>query len=232
MKRQSYAGKVLWIIVDDAIPATTDQVKENFRDGWEIQKVYPRPQWMQGQNTQGRNLSAGLKFLTERYDLKQVECVFIIEDDDYYRPTYLERMMANLGKYLAIGYTRTIYYIVVHRLYIVNMNTVHASLFQTAFTPELIPLMIGCHKHRFIDAEFWRLATNKFLFRENDLAIGMKGMPGRAGIGAGHGRLMQMTADDKLNHLRKLIGDDAQYYERYYRYHSQPRYDILNKKKR
>jgi len=231
MKRQTYTGNVLWIIVDDAIPITTNEVTAGFREGWEIQKVHPRPQWLQGQNTQGRNMSAGLNFLTEHYNLADVECVFIIEDDDYYRPIYLERMMVNLKIFSAIGEKMTIYYNVTWRKYITNANTIHASLFQTAFTTELIPLMLRCHKHKFIDAEFWKLATNKYLFKENDLAIGMKGMPGRAGIGAGHGRLMNMNPDNDMKHLKKLIGGDAELYKKYYRTNGNTRYDILNKKK-
>lgn len=232
MYRQTYTEKVLWIIVDDAVPNTTDQVKENFRANWIIEKTYPRPPWMRGQNTQGRNICAGLDVLQNKYDLKDIQCIFIIEDDDYYRPTYLERMIINLGNHYAVGEQRTIYYNVIFRKYIVNANTIHASLFQTGFTPQLIPVMRNCQGHKFIDAEFWKRATNKYLFKENDLGIGIKGMPGRAGIGAGHGKLMNMHPDNDLKYLKRLIGDDTKFYEKFYAGYSQQRYDLLNRKRR
>ena len=226
MQRQTYTGEVVWIIVDDAQPRTTTGVTETFREGWTIEKVYPVPLWRPGLNTQGRNMIVAL----DRIGDYQPECIFIIEDDDYYRPTYLERMMANLKTFDAIGEAQTIYYNVFYNRYIRNANTSHASLFQTAFTPKLIPLMRKCHSHKFIDAEFWKHATNKHLFRENDLAIGIKGMPGRNGIGAGHSRAMNMAFDVNMKFLTNLIGDDALQYKQYYGTRSQPRYDILTRK--
>jgi hypothetical protein len=54
MERQTYTGEVTWIIVDDAIPRTTDQVKDGFKANWHIVKINPNPVWQQGQNTQSR----------------------------------------------------------------------------------------------------------------------------------------------------------------------------------
>lgn len=228
MQRQTYTGEVVWIIVDDANPHTTGGVTHNFKENWITEKIFPVPVWRPGMNTQGRNIIAGLDLTENKYP--DAECIFIIEDDDYYRPIYLERMMANLQSYDVIGEQRTIYYNVFYQRYIRNANTIHASLFQTAFTPKMIPLMRKCHSHRFIDAEFWKLATNKHLFRENDLAIGMKGMPGRQGIGAGHSRAMNMQFDTNMKFLTSLIGDDALQYKRHYGNRGNARYDILSRK--
>ena len=216
MMKQTYTGKVAWVIVDDALPRTTDIVTSDFR-GWDIMKVYPVPRWQPGENTQARNIVAGIQALIDKYPKKEIEAIFIIEDDDYYRPVYLERMMANFGTYDIIGERNTIYYNVVHRRYITNPNTAHASLFQTAFRYDVIPLLQVCLSHKFIDCTLWPMVQNRRLFYEHDLAVGMKGMPGRGGIGAGHGNQMNMIDDRSLNYLRALIGEDYRYYEGFYR---------------
>lgn len=82
MKEQTYTGTVIWMIVDDGDPVTTDFITDDFREGWTIQKIYPKPVWQKGQNTQGRNLAAGIR------EIKKLdpELIFIVEDDDYYSP--------------------------------------------------------------------------------------------------------------------------------------------------
>jgi hypothetical protein len=221
MERQTYTGEVTWIIVDDAIPRTTDQVKDGFKANWHIVKINPNPVWQQGQNTQSRNMTAGLDYAQT---LPGVEAIFIIEDDDYYRPTYLERMMSRLGHFKVLGEANTVYYNVVYRTYFVHDNTSYSSLFQIAFTPDMIPLFKKCFYERFIDLKFFKeLRIQGFvhrrevgLFNENNLAIGMKGIPGRLGIGEGHTFLSNMLPDPNLVYLNQIIGDDAKYYEGYY----------------
>jgi hypothetical protein len=219
MLNQTYPGEVIWIIVDDCYPITTNNVTDDFQVNWKIHKVYPTPVWS-GQNTQARNIKAGIDFLIENYTdeiiKRKIEAIFMIEDDDYYKPIYLERMMQLFNGYYLIGETKTLYYNVVTRRYVYNPNTVHASLFQTAFTVEGLPYIEQCYYHKFIDCILWTLIPKRFLFNNGCLAIGMKGMPGRGGIGAGHSRSMMMREDLEWNHLRKLIGEDAKFYEGYY----------------
>ena len=214
MNKQTYKGKVIWIIVDDCLPRTTNGIGDNWKDNWTIMKVYPVPIW-QGQNTQARNIAAGIQVLINNYKNK-IKAIFIIEDDDYYSPVYLERMMNHFCNFHLIGEMRTIYYNVHYRRYITNPNNIHASLFQTAFTIDAIPSLNESFSYKFIDCTLWSKITNKYLFYENDLAIGIKGMPGRAGIGAGHSRAMNMLPDPQMAYLRSKIQDDVNYYEKYY----------------
>jgi hypothetical protein len=214
MRNQTYEGKVTWIIVDDGFPVSTNNVPENFRENWTIIKVYPKPSWSLGQNTQARNIAAGLAVMKT---IKEIEAVFIIEDDDYYRGRYLDRMISNFENYSVIGERNTIYYNVQYRRYVINPNTIHASLFQTAFTLDVLPVFEQCLPNKFIDSIFWSKVQNKKIFYENDLAIGIKGLPGRGGIGAGHNKNFVMRDDRNLNYLRALIGTDANNYEVYYK---------------
>ncbi len=217
MKRQTYQGKVAWFIIDDSLPRSTDMVTNEFRPDWTVFKIYPMPLWTIGQNTQARNITAGIQALVDNYKKEEIEAIFIIEDDDYYRARYLERMMLNFQSYHLIGERNTIYYNVQWRRYITNPNTIHASLFQTAFKYDVIDIFKQCIPNKFMDCVFWSKVPNKHLFYENDLAIGMKGMPGRGGIGAGHSKAMNMREDPNMNYLRNLIGEDARYYEGYYK---------------
>ena len=223
MQRQTYKEKVTWIIIDDAYPVTTDHVGEGFKDDWTIIKIYPTPIWT-GSNTQSRNIAAGIDALLANYKEDQIEAVFMIEDDDYYRANYLQRMMDRFGKYKVIGEMNTVYYNVFYRNYFANRNTSHVSLFQLAFKPEMIPLFKTCYEERFIDFKFFeklhaQLYVNRnevLLFNENNLAIGIKGMPGRKGIGAGHGNTMNMLPDSQMIYLTSQIQEDAKLYEGYY----------------
>ena len=219
MHRQTYKGDVAWIIVDDSIPVSTDNVKDDFRKGWTIIKEYPKPLWRQELNTQGRNISVGINTLMKNYYAGEIEAIFIIEDDDYYRPVYLEKMMPQIQGYHAAGEMNTIYYNVYFRRYITNNNRHHVSLFQVAFSVEEVPTFRMCLQQKFIDAEFFKRLNKEEIniFKDINLAVGTKGMPGRHGIGAGHSKAMNMKADFNMVYLKSLIGTkDAEIYERYY----------------
>jgi hypothetical protein len=231
MKNQTYDREVLWIIVDDAYPITTNNVNGDFRKNWDVCKIYPKPRWT-GQNTQARNIRAGFDEMQKLCNMKEVEAIFIIEDDDYYRPIYLARMMQMKQGYWAFGETNTIYYNVTYRMYMVNANRQHASLFQTAFTPDLLPHFRNNLHHKFIDAGFWQGCPRQLLFFDNYLSVGIKGMPGRGGIGAGHRWFRNMSRDIEMRYLKHIIGEnDAKKYAGYYRDSGSTQYDILTKKR-
>lgn len=208
MKKQDYNGAVTWIIVDDAKPVTTDIP---LRKDWLVRKVYPLPSWRPGENTQGRNMAAAIKE-ARRIDSK---LILVIEDDDYYKSDYLTQMCSRAGRFDLIGESHTVYYNVVSRRYHFNQNRDWSSLFQTAFTPQVIPIVESCLQNDFIDFAMFKRIKNKCLFRAGNLAVGIKGIAGRGGIGAGHEK-MNMTADFELNVLRALIGEDCRYYKKFY----------------
>jgi hypothetical protein len=215
MQRQTYAGKVLWVIVDDCWPTTTDVVSEEFKENWVIRKIYPKPVWKAGMNTQGRNIEAGMN-IVKQYD---VEAIFIIEDDDYYRSVYLESMMSRFQNFDVIGERNTVYYNVYFRGFVTNDNIKHASLFQVAFTPKALPIFELCYAQKFIDFVFFSMAKNVNLFNAGNLAIGIKGIKGRPGIGAGHVKTMytrQDRLDLSMNWLNAQIGDDSKLYADFY----------------
>lgn len=213
MKNQTYKGEVTWIIVDDGNPVTTDFIKQDFKENWTIIKNYPKPVWTPGVNTQARNLSAGLSKVKNEKD----NIIFIIEDDDYYKPVYIERMVERMGNHMVIGETNTIYYNVVTRRFADNGNKSHASLFQLAFKANMIPAFINCLNNRFIDFVFCNSVKNQILlFHSGTLAIGIKGISGRGGIGAGHSLNFTAIYDKDMAFLKSMIGEDAGAYAKYY----------------
>lgn len=208
MKNQDYKDNVLWIIIDDCNPRTTDFISDTFRENWTIKKVYPKPAWQEGQNTQGRNLASGIKEVKKRI----TKAIFIIEDDDYYKPCYLSEMVKRIKGFDIAGEINTIYYNVNLKRWIENKNGTWSSLFQTAFTSKAIPLLEKLYNEKFIDLAFFHSDIRANLFEAGKLSIGIKGQPGRSGIGAGHRWSYNMHADLDSVKLKELIGEDSKYY--------------------
>lgn len=231
MRAQTYKGPVAWLIIDDCIPVTTKTITADFRKNWTIIKAFPKPSWSRGMNTQRRNMDYAMELMMLNLDPKDIEAIFIIEDDDYYKPEYLDQMMRRMGNYYAIGEIKTVYYNVIYRTFFVNPNLAHASLFQTAFTLDALEYMKRSHVAKFIDAQFWKVCPNKYLFDAGKLSIGIKGIPGRGGIGAGHNMNYTMAKDPDMMYLKNTIGDDAQIYSRFFNGAFAGRRDLLTNRR-
>jgi len=216
MQGQDYKGEVTWIIIDDAEPRTTDFITETFRENWKIVKLYPSPSWKEGQNTQGRNMAAGINYI-KTLELSDTDPIFIIEDDDYYTPPYIRAMITKIKGYELAGERNSIYYNVTQRRWIRNGNDWWSSLFQTVFTKKAIPILEKIYSEKFIDLALFKYIKNKNLFNDGDLAVGIKGMPGRKGIGAGHTWINNMTPDPDMIKLKEFTGKDFKYYESFYK---------------
>ena len=101
MAAQDYPGAVRWIVVDDG---PVPQAIEFARPEWELEVVRPEPLWQPGENTQARNLQAGLDQVPDGAPL------LIIEDDDHYAPSWLRMADNALGRAELVGETRARYY--------------------------------------------------------------------------------------------------------------------------
>jgi hypothetical protein len=205
MMRQTYTGPVHWIIVDDgeeAQPITFE------REGWTLTIVRPEPFWKPGQNTQARNLLAGIK------RVKPSDRLVVIEDDDAYAPNYLETVNRWLDTHDLVGESYARYYNISSRRYQQLRNSSHASLCSTAmkghalqaFERELNPGV------QFIDLNLWRnFKESKALHRSN-MVVGIKGQPGRGGIGMGHKPDFAGNQDSNCVILRQWLGINAGFY--------------------
>jgi hypothetical protein len=204
MAAQDYAGPVRWVIVDDgpeAQPITFN------REGWDLVVIRPVPYWRPGQNTQARNLLAGLAAISSD------EKVVCIEDDDVYASDWLSTVSHELGKAELVGEPRARYYNLALRRGRQLRNENHASLCSTAMRGNALVNFrkICTTSPKFIDIELWRAAKSKHLF-DGHRVTGIKGMPGRGGIGMGHRNDFTGQADPDGELLRSWVGDAARFY--------------------
>ena len=208
VERQTYRGELQWIVIDDCIPHMRLTLGQDH--------LYPVPIWQPGQNTQARNLKAALPFI-------KGEFVLFIEDDDYYAPAYIEQMVNRLKEAPLVGEQCTVFYNVRYRSYYVHPNRSSASLFQMGFrvqpnTAEQVARALGTPGY--IDAELCarcRGQLRMFARHVPALSIGIKGLPGREGIGSGHDPHDLFRSDPNLSMLRLWIGEDADQYVAFYR---------------
>lgn len=194
-----------WIVVDDGPePTTCTQGQEYFR-GPQI--------WKEGFNTQRANMDLALKYVKGDY-------VLIIEDDDWYHPAYIYSMCSYLEHLDLVGLSDSRYYHLQVPGHLTRRNFEHASLCQTGFRAQLLPeLLKAIHSGElFFDVNLWAKAQNQGipfgLAANTGLSVGMKGLPGRAGIGAGH-KLRGYAYDAGHSKLKEWLGSDWKYYTPY-----------------
>lgn len=207
MQAQDYVGKVLWIIVDDG---QDPQPLAKMSSRWLQVVVRPSPRWEPGQNTQARNLLAGLNAVDSDYPL------VMIEDDDWYAPDWLTHVEQQLERAEIVGEIHARYYNVATRKGRQLRNGTHASLCSTALRGAGIDaLRKSCvSSPKFIDLDLWKRHRNKRVF-EGHRVVGIKGMPGRGGIGMGHQENFTGDFDRNGALLRQWIGDDATHYSEF-----------------
>lgn len=204
MARQDYTGPVTWIIVDDG---PQPQPVAFQRDGWQVVVIRPSPLWRPGQNTQARNLLKGLDAAGP--DAR----VVIIEDDDWYSPNWLSLAAAGLEQAELVGEPMARYYNVATRAGQQLNNVAHASLCSTAVRGlALARLAEVCRKSpAFIDLQLWRSFCGARVLLGSRSVVGIKGLPGREGIGVGHAASFGRP-DPGGELLRQWLGTDAEVY--------------------
>lgn len=204
MAAQIYDGPVTWIIVDDG-PTPTPITRSP--KGWVQVVLRPAPFWRAGQNTQARNLLKGLDAIDPKHPL------VIIEDDDHYAADWLETVVRELARAELVGECRARYYNIAKRAGRQLGNTNHASLCATAMRGAAIATFRkAClQQPKFIDLDLWRKHRSRHLFTGYRV-VGIKGLPGRGGIGMGHRDDFRGEFDPDGALLRQWVGDDARHY--------------------
>lgn len=201
MQRQTYSGPVVWHVTDDGhVP-----MEVSFRrDGYTLHMHRLPP--MAG-NTQARNLLFLLGQIDPRYP------VVCFEDDDWYAADWLEVCAMYLERASLVGETRARYYNVEHRIGRQLNNVAHSSLCSTAMRgAAIVAFKRACQTYKkFIDIELWRGHRDALLF-DGHRVVGIKGMPGRGGIGMGHKAGFNGQRDPNMLLLREWIGPDADWY--------------------
>jgi len=206
MQMQTYKRSLEWLVVDD-------YDKEPTKLNYGQKKIAAPKQWTPDINTQRFNMDALMEHIKGEY-------IFIIEDDEYYSPDYIDVMMGMLGKVDIVGLSNSRYYHVGISGYKNMQNFKHASLCQTAMRRSVLPLLYrAVHSgHYYFDIELWKMAVESevklALLSNSSISIGIKGMPGRYGLGAGHDRV-GYQADKGHKVLKDWVGRDYIHYEKY-----------------
>lgn len=196
-----------WIVVDDCLPRTPCTMGQKYIRG-------PR-NWEPDVNTQRFNLEAALKEVTG-------EILFLLEDDDYFAPNYIEVFLTYLKEAHIVGLSNSRYYNLKVPGWKIMQNYAHASLSQTAIRASLYPsLMKSINSGElYFDVHLWRQVrdseTPMLLLGNSSLGLGIKGMPGRGGI-TGYHRSKDFYLDSDFTVLKKWVGRDFNNYLPYLR---------------
>ena len=205
MRRQTYAGPVKWIIVDDGQePQTVPEV-----NGWEINIIRPNPCWRPGQNTLVRNVRVGLTHVINR------EPLLFIEDDEHYAPDYLARMETELQTHELVGQGLCRKYNLATMRAKERLYPSKSSLCATGIRGNATAAFrkIATHGYRFPDMVMWR--NGGHILRDATYVTGIKCMPGRPGIDSGHRPDFGDIFDPNGALLKSWIGEDAVDYHQY-----------------
>lgn len=207
-----------WIIVDDG--QTPMSIKDLKFDVTYIRRQ-PNPK-TDPKHTLGVNMLEAFKHV--KYDR-----IIMVEDDDWYCPNYFEQMLKMFGDSQAfiIGSGKTVYYNIPFQKYYVHNNTQHASWCMTGFTLNVVTsiekIIRQCmvQQYPYIDLKVWRqIQTKKYLrLEDKPICMGIKGLPGRPGTCSGHRTIDAFKFDVGLEFLKKNIGNDVEFYERFWKTH-------------
>lgn len=207
-----------WIIVDDGKIPCEWLGQRPLKSPSMIEYVRREPQANDPKHTLLVNLKAAIPLITG-------DKIIVIEDDEYYAPDYIKEMAQRLDIHPIAGIGNSRYYHLPIGSYTRCKNAYHASLAQTAFKRPILPILeelinLGMET-KWLDCRLWercgRNARN-FVFMdsdENPLYVGIKGLPGRGGIGRGHDPafyLREKRDDGTKQILKSWIPKDYEIY--------------------
>jgi len=219
MSRQTHTEPVQWLIIDDG------DVEIDWKKDWQVGGNVIVERLRRSPSSDACTLQANILHAIPH--IKGYAVVFF-EDDEHYSPKYLEMMAAMLDEAELVGEKDAHYYNVASRRWHLAGNTKHASLCRTGIRSVLLPkLEEACIASKadndvFVDLRLWGLrgngaASTSILLKDwSGLSVGIKGMPGRGGLGKSHGLDTFKNKDRNMKVLRQWIGEDAKHYEKYY----------------
>jgi len=199
---QTYTGLAKWIVVEDVDPASRIP-----QTRFETEVIRPAWRWQPGMNTQAKCLLAGLELVPDG------STILILEDDDAYLPNYLQATVEAMHTADLVGEAPSRYYNVATSRWRVMGSRGHASLACTALRGPAVALLREVCKggSRRIDMDLWQKFRGAKRLLDTQNTIGIKGLPGRAGIGVGH--RSNFGDPDTTGILRRWLGDYADNYE-------------------
>ncbi|MGR9107779.1 MAG: glycosyltransferase family A protein [Gammaproteobacteria bacterium] len=168
----------------------------------------------------GASLAANILSAVEYLD---GDIIAIMEHDDFYQKNHLETAVKRLKETncWATGSYVQRYYYLPGRQFII-MRNIGSALCNTTFRGDLVLYLQDAAMRAFrakaigVDRLFWERIPKKFWDSNGTTTmVGIKGLPGRAGLGMGHrpNKKRNWMNDPKGEQLRKWVGDE--YAKRY-----------------
>jgi hypothetical protein len=206
IEAQTWPSPLVWVVVDDGDRAS---YLPPMREGVSVVPVRPPWRWEPGMNTQADSMRVGLEYVPEDAVL------FVLEDDDVYLPPYIETMVRVMGRVELAGERLSRYYNVASNRWREIPGKVHASMASTVCRGSALQNMreVCSHGRRtMLDVTLWKEfgGAKQLLGDGYHNVIGIKGLPGRPGIGVGHRKRFGTPDDGSV--LRRWIGDYADNY--------------------
>jgi glycosyltransferase involved in cell wall biosynthesis len=207
MRRQTFRelGDIQWIVVEDGEEETPCSMGQTHLQCPSNYSGQPR--------SLAQNILGAISYVEGDY-------VIIIEDDDWYHPKHVENLVNRLSRGAKItGNGLQQYYNLEHLVWKTFKN-IGSCFCQVGFHRELLPLLEKAATECFqrnakgLDRTFWELVPKHQwdVFLKPQHTVGMKGLPGRKGLGVGHRPDTSWTRDPKCEILYDWIGDDIQVY--------------------
>lgn len=150
------------------------------------------------------------------------DVVLVWEHDDWYSPEHIANCVSQLHTYHAAGSHIQRYYNVEHRLFVAMLNR-GSALCNTALTADRLDHLKAAALQALetgaigVDRLFWdSLPSREKKIHSINTVVGIKGLPGRKGLGVGHrpvpGRRRRWQADPNLTQLKLWVGQDYRNY--------------------
>lgn len=149
----------------------------------------------------------------ERIFQHDIDAVILIEDDDWYDPTYVERLSnewEKAGKPAIFGIEETTYYHLGIRSFVEEKHLGRASAMSTLLTKEVLNIKWPNDNYVFTDIALWKSLPGKTILFERLLSLGIKHGIGLTG-GIGHNTQWSgyKQKDPDLNWLKKTVDPEA-----------------------
>lgn len=155
----------------------------------------------------------------ERCKQKGADCIIFWEDDDYYAPTYIQRMVGEWTKKGCpdiLGISSTIYYNVVTLKYVYLSHPGRASMMSTMINAKA-QINWGDDSYAYTDMILWRQLKGFAVSFNERLNIGIKHGTGLCG-GGGHQTIWAHynQEDQDYSFLKQHIkGQDLEFYKQF-----------------
>ena len=204
INRQTYQGPATFLVVDDCDPATPLPDSR-----FAVEVIRPSWRWQKGDNTQCQSMALALEQVGDN------DTVLIIEDDDAYLQNHIEATLHELETVELTGEKVARYFNVYTRRHQTMSQSNHATLASTGVRGNALKLLreICDRPARSIDINLWHEFHGSKRLTENANVVGIKGLPGRSGIGIGHRPAFGVPDTD--NTLQKWLGARAAAYDKF-----------------